>query len=60
MELAKLIEKNPRLIRLGINFDVPDARIRVQQHLKKNLDNGMFVRLFICFIVLKIICVVMQ
>ncbi|KAG1689116.1 Tropomodulin [Nymphon striatum] len=39
MELAKLIEENPRLIRLGINFDVPDARIRVQQHLKKNLDN---------------------
>ncbi|CAM1292127.1 TMOD1 (predicted) [Pycnogonum litorale] len=45
MEIAKLVEQNPRLIRLGINFDVPDARIRVQQHLKKNLDNVRLKRL---------------
>lgn len=38
MEIAKLVEKNKNLLRLGISFDVPDARMRVAQHLQNNYD----------------------
>lgn len=39
MEIAKLIEQNDSLLRLGLSFAVPDARIRVTRHLSKNNDN---------------------
>jgi len=39
MEIAKLVEENSSLLRLGIAFEIPDARIRVQQHLQRNNDN---------------------
>uniref|UniRef100_A0A646QDA9 Tropomodulin n=1 Tax=Hemiscolopendra marginata TaxID=943146 RepID=A0A646QDA9_9MYRI len=39
MEIAKLVEDNKSLRRLGLSFDVPDARIRVQHHLQRNNDN---------------------
>ncbi|KAK8785487.1 hypothetical protein V5799_008148 [Amblyomma americanum] len=38
MEIARLVEKNRTLLRLGISFDVPDARMRVTQHLQNNYD----------------------
>lgn len=38
MEIARLVEKNRHLLRLGISFDVPDARMRVTQHLQNNYD----------------------
>ena len=40
MEIAKLVEKNNTLLRLGLNFDVPDARLRVVNKLQQNSDNG--------------------
>lgn len=39
MEIAKLVEKNDSLLRLGLNFDVPDARLRVVNKLQANQDN---------------------
>ncbi|XP_050034180.1 tropomodulin isoform X1 [Dermacentor andersoni] len=38
MEIARLVEKNRTLLRLGISFDVPDARMRITQHLQNNYD----------------------
>uniref|UniRef100_T1J4J1 Tropomodulin n=1 Tax=Strigamia maritima TaxID=126957 RepID=T1J4J1_STRMM len=38
MEIAKLVEDNHSLLRLGLSFDVPDARIRVQHHVQRNND----------------------
>lgn len=38
MEISKLIEQNNTLLRLGLTLDVPDARMRVAQQLKKNKD----------------------
>jgi tropomodulin len=40
MEIAKLVEKNNTLLRLGLNFDVPDARLRVVNKLQQNSDNS--------------------
>ena len=40
MEIAKLVEQNNTLLRLGLNFDVPDARLRVVNKLQQNSDNG--------------------
>ena len=40
MEISKLIEQNDTLLRLGLNLDVPDARMRVAQQLKKNKDSS--------------------
>lgn len=42
MEISKLIEQNDTLLRLGLNLDVPDARMRVAQQLKKNKDSSKF------------------
>ncbi|KAG0426223.1 hypothetical protein HPB47_026656 [Ixodes persulcatus] len=42
MEIARLVEKNRHLLRLGISFDVPDARMRVTQHLQNNYDRREF------------------
>lgn len=39
MDVAKLVEKNNTLLRLGLNFDVPDARHRVVNKLQQNSDN---------------------
>lgn len=41
MDIAKAIEKNSTLLRLGLAFDVPDARNRVAVHLQENNDNGV-------------------
>lgn len=45
MEITKLVEKNPTLLRLGLNFDVPDARMRVAKHLQDNHDSNRLVRI---------------
>lgn len=39
MDVTKLVEKNSTLLRLGLNFDVPDARMRVAKHLQDNNDS---------------------
>lgn len=38
MVVTKLIEENKTLLRLGLCFDVPDARVRITEHLQKNND----------------------
>lgn len=40
MEIAKAIEQNNSLLRLGLCFDVPCARQKVTDHLQQNNDNG--------------------
>ena len=42
MEVAKLVEQNHTLLRLGLNFDVPDARLRVVNKLQQNSDNSEY------------------
>ena len=39
MDIARLVEKNDSLLRLGLNLDVPDARMRVAHKLQQNSDN---------------------
>ena len=46
MEISKLIEQNDTLFRLGLTLDVPDARMRVAQQLKKNKDTSKLNLLF--------------
>ena len=41
MDIAKLVDQNHTLLRLGLNFDVPDARMRVASRLQQNKDNRM-------------------
>ncbi|GFW90335.1 tropomodulin [Trichonephila clavipes] len=38
MEITKIVEENKTLLRLGLCFDVPDARVRITEHLQKNND----------------------
>lgn len=45
MDITKLVEKNSSLLRLGLNFDVPDARMRVAKHLQDNNDNIRLTRI---------------
>lgn len=45
MDITKLVEKNNTLLRLGLNFDVPDARMRVAKHLQDNNDNIRLMRI---------------
>lgn len=45
MDITKLVEKNTNLLRLGLNFDVPDARMRVAKHLQDNNDNIRLIRI---------------
>lgn len=40
MEITKLIEENKTLLRLGLCFDVPDARVRITERLQKNNDRS--------------------
>lgn len=48
MEISKLIQQNKNILRVGLCFDVPDARTRVSEHLQKNNDNGLYLtKLFI-------------
>lgn len=59
MEIAKLVEQNKTLLRLGLNLDVPDARMRVAQRLQQNKDDCkrhityylFFPNVFICFLI---------
>jgi len=39
MEIAKAVEENKSLLRLGMHFDIPDARMRIHHHLQQNNDN---------------------
>lgn len=45
MDITKLVEKNDSLLRLGLNFDVPDARMRVAKHLQDNNDSLRLTRI---------------
>ncbi|CAH8861823.1 unnamed protein product [Trichobilharzia szidati] len=36
--LTELILANPRLVRLGLDLDTSDARVRTREHVKANLD----------------------
>ncbi|TNN11695.1 Tropomodulin isoform 2 [Schistosoma japonicum] len=36
--LTELILSNPRLVRLGLDLDTSDARVRTREHVKSNLD----------------------
>jgi len=45
MDITKLVEKNRTLLRLGLNFDVPDARMRVAKHLQDNNDTIRLIRI---------------
>lgn len=45
MDITKLVEKNNTLLRLGLNFDVPDARMRVAKHLQDNNDSIRLLRI---------------
>lgn len=40
MDIAKLVEKNTTMLRLGLNLDVPDARMRIAQRLQTNGDDS--------------------
>jgi len=46
MEIAKLVEQNNSLLRIGLNFDVPDARLRVVNKIQQNNDNGNYCHYF--------------
>ncbi|XP_046915067.1 tropomodulin isoform X1 [Dermatophagoides farinae] len=45
MEIAKLIQQNKTLLKLGLNFDVPDARHKVATQLQLNNDSCRLKRL---------------
>lgn len=36
--LTELILANPRLVRLGLDLETSDARVRTREHVKFNLD----------------------
>lgn len=37
-QLTQEILENPRLTRIGLDVDTPDARVRIREHIKANLD----------------------
>jgi tropomodulin len=37
-KIAELLKENSSLLRLGLQFEFPDSRIKVHEKLKKNLD----------------------
>ncbi|KAJ6224421.1 hypothetical protein RDWZM_002966 [Blomia tropicalis] len=45
MEIASLVQQNKSLLKLGLNFDVPDARHKVAAQLQQNNDNCRLKRL---------------
>ncbi|XKL60396.1 hypothetical protein PGB90_007453 [Kerria lacca] len=40
MEITKLIEQNPTILRLGLHLEYNDARHRISAHLQRNLDRS--------------------
>ncbi|XP_041970244.1 tropomodulin-1 isoform X1 [Aricia agestis] len=40
MEITKLVEENPTLLRLGLHLEYSDARHRVASHLQRNIDRN--------------------
>jgi hypothetical protein len=49
MDIAKAVQQNKSLLRLGLSFDVPDARLKVTDHLQQNNDNGIHNDLYLIF-----------
>ncbi|CAG0918646.1 unnamed protein product [Notodromas monacha] len=41
MEITRLVEQNPNLLRLGLFFEYNDAQNRILTHLQKNCDKWM-------------------
>ncbi|CAL8083694.1 unnamed protein product [Calicophoron daubneyi] len=39
-QLTEKIEANPRLVRLGLDVDTSEARVRIRDHIKSNLDRN--------------------
>ncbi|KAF7234104.1 hypothetical protein EG68_12498, partial [Paragonimus skrjabini miyazakii] len=39
-QLTKEVLANPRLVRLGLDVDTSDARVRIREHIKANLDKA--------------------
>ncbi|XP_065213803.1 tropomodulin-like isoform X2 [Planococcus citri] len=40
MEITKLVEQNPTILRLGLHLEYNDARHRISAHLQRNLDRN--------------------
>ncbi|XP_075231843.1 tropomodulin isoform X3 [Lycorma delicatula] len=40
MEITKLIEQNPTILRLGLHLEYNDARHRIATHLQRNIDRN--------------------
>jgi len=47
MEITKLIEQNPTILRLGLHLEYNDARHRIAAHLQRNIDRSKFIKLLI-------------
>jgi tropomodulin len=45
MEITKLVEQNPTILRLGLHLEYNDARNRVATHLQRNLDRRRLKRI---------------
>lgn len=41
MQISRLLQENKTLLRFGITFEFPDARIRTHERLKQNFDDRM-------------------
>ena len=46
VEITKLVEENPTILRLGLHLEYNDARNRVATHLQRNLDRS---KNYFCF-----------
>ncbi|KAL1452593.1 hypothetical protein WDU94_006810 [Cyamophila willieti] len=44
MEITKLVEANPTLLRLGLHLEYNDARHRIATHLQRNIDRSKLTR----------------
>lgn len=42
MEITRLVEQNPTLLRLGLHLEYSDARHRVASHLQRNIDRSEY------------------
>ncbi|XP_026677753.1 tropomodulin [Diaphorina citri] len=45
MEITKLVEANPTLLRLGLHLEYNDARHRIATHLQRNIDRNRLRRM---------------
>lgn len=43
MEITKLIEQNPTILRLGLHLEYNDARHRIAAHLQRNIDRSKYI-----------------